>query len=153
MLIVVKRMWLFLTTIVLVVQQHWHNKHQDVLLVGLCRRNNHASATWIGKLNCNLVAREAVQNLVDGASLETNVHSGSCIVARDTLLGACGKVDVLGCKTQQSLFDVETNKLAALASKWQHALKGAHKRLAVDGKAVGVVVWDNRVVVGVATLY
>ena len=79
----------------LVVQEHRHDEHQYILVLGLLGRNDDASAAGIGQLNLHLVALQVVEDLGERATLEADVHRLACILASDNLLSAGGEVDVL----------------------------------------------------------
>ena len=79
---------------VLVVEQHRHYEHENVLVLRLCRRNNKSCAAWVGELYGHLLAVQVVEYFVNSASLEAYVHCRAVIVACNALLCACCEIDV-----------------------------------------------------------
>lgn len=72
-----------------------HDEHEDILTLGLNSRLKDACTTRVGKLDDHLVADKIVEHIVDGGTVETDVHLHACIFAGERFLSTCSEIHVL----------------------------------------------------------
>lgn len=58
----------------LVVKHHWHKQHKQVFVLFLLSRSDDACTAWVGKLEHDVLASNAVEHVDEEWAIEANAH-------------------------------------------------------------------------------
>ena len=70
----------------LVLQHHWHEEHDDILIFFLLSRNDNTSTAWVSKFEDNVLTGNAVEDINKERTAESDAHSTAIILAENVLL-------------------------------------------------------------------
>ena len=101
-------------------------------------------------LDEDLLTVDVGDHLGEEFGVEANLHGLALVLAGQFLVCIVGELQVLGSHDQFVLLDGETHLVRCLVGEETDAAECVEERIAVDCKAVGVVLGDGGIVVGVA---
>ena len=68
---------------VLFIQHHWHEQHEEVLLLFLLSWYDNTGTTWVSQFKHHFLSSHAVEDIHEERTLETDAHGSAAASARE----------------------------------------------------------------------